>query len=139
MNNEQRHNRIFDIIRKKYVTFTPEEFVRQNFVNHMVTNLQYPVGLICVEKKVSVNGMNQRVDILVYNRQGNPVMIVECKAPNIEISQETLEQAARYNLSLGVKFIALTNGKTNYCIKLDLSGQNHQLLAKFPLVEEVIN
>ena len=130
--------KIFDSIRKKRVVCTPEEFVRQYFIDFMVQSLGYPVGLIGVEKCVIVNGMRQRADILLYNRKGKPVMIVECKAPEVEIGQATIEQAARYNISLGVKYLAITNGKTSYCVELDFSGHNHRLLSEFPTVEEVI-
>ena len=130
---------IFDSIRKKYVALKPEEWVRQNFIDYMVRTMNYPAGLIGVEKCVVVNGLRQRADILLYNRRGKPVMIIECKAPHIEIGQETIEQAARYNLSLGVKYLSITNGVANYCVMLDKTGQNHKLLAEFPLPEDVIN
>lgn len=129
---------IFDNIRKKYVALTPEEFVRQFFIDFLINTMNYPAGLICVEKCVTVNNMRQRADILLYNRSGKPVMIIECKSPNVKIGQETIEQAARYNLSLNVKYLSITNGKTTYCVKLDAEGQNHQLLAEFPLTEEVV-
>lgn len=129
---------IYDVIRKKFVALTPEEMVRQFFIDFMIRTMNYPTGLIGVEKCVTVNGMRQRADILLYNRSGKPVMIVECKAPHIAVGQETIEQAARYNLSLGVKYLSITNGKTNYCIKLDALGQNHELLSEFPPVDEII-
>jgi predicted type IV restriction endonuclease len=130
---------IFDIIRKRFVSLTPEELVRQYFIDFLIGTMKYPAGLICIEKCVTVNKLRQRADILVYNRSGEPVMIVECKAPHIEIGNETIEQAARYNSSLGVKYLSITNGKTSYCVKLDLSGQNQQLLSEIPLSEDVIN
>ena len=130
---------IFDPLRKKNVALTPEEFVRQHFIDFMITKLGYPAGLIAIEKSIIVNGMRQRADILLYNRKGMPVMIVECKASDIEIGQATIEQAARYNIGLGVKYIVVTNGKTNYCIKLDSLEKNHKVLSEFPTIEEVIN
>ena len=137
--NKNGRKQIFDPIRKKFVALTPEESVRQFFIDFLINKINYPSGLIAVEKPVTVNGMRQRADILLYNRKGEPVMIVECKAPNIETGQETIEQAARYNQSLGVKYLTITNGKTTYCVKLDLSGQEHQLLHEFPEVGEVVN
>ena len=130
---------IFDIIRKKYVALKPEEWVRQNFINFMICTMNYPAGLIGVEKCVMVNGLRQRADILLFNRRGEPVMIVECKAPHIEIGQETIEQAARYNMTLGVEYISITNGVVNYCVKLDKTGQNHKLLSELPLPDDIIN
>ncbi|MCL2073773.1 MAG: type I restriction enzyme HsdR N-terminal domain-containing protein [Marinilabiliaceae bacterium] len=136
---KEKKQHIFDPIRKKLVVLTPEEFVRQYFIDFLINQLGYPKGLITVEKSVIVNGMRQRADILIYNRKGKPVIIVECKAPEVEIGQATIEQAARYNLSLGVKYLAITNGKTSYCVELDSSGLNHKLLTEFPTAEEVIN
>jgi len=130
---------IFDVIRKKNVKLTPEELVRQFFIDFLINKMNYPAGLIAVEKPVMINGMRQRADILLYNRSGEPVMIIECKAPNVKIGQETIDQAARYNLSLGVKYLSITNGKTTYCVKLDLVGEKHQALSEFPGVGEVVN
>ena len=130
---------IFDVIPKKFVAFTAEEFVRQYFIDFMIRTLNYSAGLMAVEKSVVINGMRQRADILLYNRKGKPVMIVECKAPNIEIGQATIEQAARYNLSLGVKYLVITNCLTSYCVKLDYLEQKHELMSKFPTSEDVGN
>ncbi|MDR2927271.1 MAG: type I restriction enzyme HsdR N-terminal domain-containing protein [Cytophagaceae bacterium] len=130
---------IFDPIRKRFVALTPEESVRQMFIDFMVRTMKYPAGLIGVEKSVSVNGMCQRADILLYNRRGEPVMIVECKAPNVAVGRETLEQAARYNTALGVKYLTITNGQASYCVQLGAEANSHQLLAEFPPACAIIN
>lgn len=107
---------IFDSVRRRYVRLTPEEWVRQHFINFLISSLKYPASLMAVEKLVRVNGMSQRADIVIYNREGKPWMIVECKAPGVKISKDTFYQAARYNLNLNVPFFTLTNGLDHYCL-----------------------
>ncbi len=119
---------IFDFVRQKFVALTPEEWVRQNFLCYLTEGLKYPASLTGVEKAVKVNGLTQRCDIVVYNRSGCPAMIVECKAPSVTIGKVTLEQAARYNVTLRVPYLVLTNGKQHYCIYTDAdTGQSKAL------------
>lgn len=125
---------IFDIIRKKYVALTPEEWVRQHFIHFMIC-LGYPASLMAIETLVIVNSLRQRADIVLYNRRGEPALIVECKAPSVTISGETLNQAARYNIPLKVKYVILTNGLTHFCI--ELNGSEPRLLKEFPSYEEI--
>ncbi|HBG87121.1 MAG TPA: restriction endonuclease subunit R [Marinilabiliaceae bacterium] len=122
---------IFDVIRKKYVALTPEEWVRQHFINYMV-NLGYPASLMAIERMVIVNGLKQRADIVLHNRKGEPALIVECKAPEVTINNDTLAQAARYNIPLNVDYLVVTNGLTHYCIRLDKAGLNHEVLRQLP-------
>ncbi len=126
---------IFDNIRMKYVVLTPEEWVRQHFLNLMVEYLKYPKGLIAVETVVKVNNLKQRADIVLYNRNRIPVLIVECKAPGIILGQDVVTQAARYNSALGVNYIVVTNGLVSYCIKLGVKGGGHELSTELPLFE----
>ncbi len=107
---------IFDEVRRKYVVLTPEEWVRQNFLRYMSDHLGYPLSLTGVERMLKVNGLSQRCDIVLYNRAGFPVLIVECKAPSVELGQPALEQAARYNTALKVPYLVLTNGLKHYCV-----------------------
>ena len=102
---------IFDNIRKTWLLLTPEEWVRQNFVQYLVLVKQYPVSLIALEKEVMVNEMKKRFDILVYDKQHQPWMLVECKAENIILNQPVLEQVLRYNITLPVPYLVITNGK----------------------------
>lgn len=108
---------IFDSVRRRFVSLTPEEWVRQNLIQFMVQVYRYPLSLMAVEKIVKVNGLSQRADVVIYDRSGAPWLIAECKAPSIKISQETFLQAARYNFSLQVAHVLLTNGNEHYCLK----------------------
>lgn len=105
-----RGNEVLDIVRKKYVAFTPEENVRQHVIHALHHVLGYPLELLQVEGAITLNGMTRRCDIVVYNKQVNPIMIVECKKPDVPINQKVLDQACRYNMVLQVPYIFLTNG-----------------------------
>ncbi|MDP2112527.1 MAG: type I restriction enzyme HsdR N-terminal domain-containing protein, partial [Bacteroidota bacterium] len=99
---------IFDSLRKKYVRLTPEEWVRQNFVQFLIAEKNYSVSLITVEASVKVNGNPQRADLVVFDRSGNPALVAEFKAPEIKISQQTFDQIVRYNVQLKVKFLIVS-------------------------------
>ncbi|GAO29686.1 type I restriction enzyme HsdR N-terminal domain-containing protein [Geofilum rubicundum] len=133
---EKGKKHIFDIIRKKFVVLTPEEWVRQHFIHFMLA-AKYPASLMAVERMVVVNGLRQRADIVLYNRQGKPALIVECKAPEVPVNNTTLAQAARYNIPLQVDYLVVTNGMDNYCILLDKTGQNHQVIGQMPDFETI--
>src|SRR4051812_45902757 len=96
-------NAVFDIIRKKYVILTPEEWVRQNFIHYLINHLKYPKGLFKLESGLKINEMAGRSDIVVYDRNGELFMLIECKAPEISITNKVFEQASRYNLKLKAK------------------------------------
>lgn len=123
---------IFDSIRKKYVVLTPEEWVRQNFIRYLVEEKDYPASLIAVEKKVDVNLLPQRSDIVLYNRNANPVMIVECKASKIKITQDVFNQIARYNMKLRVPFLVVTNGLKHFCCYMDYEKKSFKFLEDIP-------
>lgn len=123
---------IFDSIRRKYVALTPEEWVRQHFINFLVTDRGYSAGLLAIEHQVDVSGMLQRADIVAHNRTGSPIMVVECKATNVEIGNSTFFQAARYNLSLKADYLAITNGLKHYCCKVDLESKQFEFLQEIP-------
>ncbi len=128
---------VFDIIRKKYVILTPEEWVRQHFINYLITSKGYPAGLISVEMPVQINGMQQRADIVVHNKQGEPTLIVECKAPSVKLSNATYTQAARYNLMLRANMLVVTNGIQHFCSKIDLENKRFIPQANIPSYKEV--
>lgn len=104
---------IFDGIRKKFVVLTPEEWVRQHFINYLITE-KYPKSLLKVEGGLSVNELKKRSDIVVYDREGKPWMIVECKNPLVAIDETTLQQVASYNITMQASFVAVTNGMQHY-------------------------
>ena len=116
---------IFDKIRKKYVVLTPEEWVRQNFVEYLLVNKKYPLSLIAVEKQVTVNKLKKRFDILIFDKKGNHNIIVECKSPKIKITQDSFDQIARYNLTLNAEYLIVTNGITHYYCKLDSKNKKY--------------
>ncbi|MGV8945700.1 MAG: type I restriction enzyme HsdR N-terminal domain-containing protein [Lutibacter sp.] len=123
---------IFDIVRKKYVVLTPEEWVRQHIIHYLIQEKNYPLSLIAVEKKVTVNKLTKRTDILVFNTKGLPHIIVECKAPSIKIAQESFDQIARYNLKLNADFLIVTNGLKHYFCKMDFINQEYVFLNTIP-------
>ena len=102
---------IFDAIRKTWLLLTPEEWVRQNFVAYLVKTLHYPAALIALEKELLLNGLKKRFDILVYDAAYKPFMLVECKAPEVKLKEDVLQQVLRYNITVPVKFLVITNGE----------------------------
>lgn len=103
---------IFDPIRKTWLLLTEEEWVRQNFINYLVVQLNYPAAFIALEKEIRLNELKKRFDILVYDRGHKPWMLVECKEPRVRLSEDVLQQVLRYNISVPVEFIIITNGTT---------------------------
>lgn len=123
---------IFDQIRKKYVVITPEEWVRQHYVSYLIKEKNYPISLIALEKQLLVNGLKKRTDILIFNRQGAPEIIVECKAPSVPITQNTFDQIARYNLKLNAKYLIVTNGLNHVYCQMDFENEKYIFLKDFP-------
>lgn len=108
---------VFDIIRKKYVKATPEELVRQHFIKYLILEKGYPKNFISVEMSLKVNQLHKKADIVVFNKEIKPVLIVECKAPEIVLNQKVFDQIFRYNLELGVSFLVVTNGRKTFCLQ----------------------
>ncbi|UMB61551.1 type I restriction enzyme HsdR N-terminal domain-containing protein [Lutibacter sp. A80] len=123
---------IFDIIRKKYVVLTPEEWVRQHFVWFLIEEKNYPISLIAVEKKLSINNLTKRTDILIFNANGEPDIIVECKAPSVKITQDTFDQIARYNLKLNANYLITTNGLEHFYCKMNFKDECYDFLRTIP-------
>ncbi len=123
---------IFDIVRKKYVILTPEEWVRQHVVHFLLKEKNYPISLIALEKQLKINLRTKRTDIVVYNIQGNPEILIECKAPSIKISQTTFDQIARYNLSTKANYLMVTNGLTHYFCQIDTTIETYIFLKDIP-------
>jgi hypothetical protein len=126
---------IFDAIRKKFVALTPEEWVRQNFIQYLVEEKKYPVSLIAVETGLKYNRLQKRSDITIYDRKGVLWMIIECKAPEVKISQATFDQIATYNMSGKTKtrYLGVTNGLKHYCCELKISENSYDFLKDFPV------
>jgi len=130
--NSQNKTLIFDKLRKKYVVLTPEEWVRQHFIHFLIEEKKYPVTLIAIEKQLIINNLKKRTDILIFNRNGNPEIIIECKAPSIKISQDTFDQIARYNLKLKARFLIVTNGLSHFYCKMDFKNKTYHFLKEIP-------
>jgi len=128
---------IFDPMRKKYVVLTPEEWVRQHFVNFLVQEHHYPKSLFRIEGGLTYNKLLKRSDILVYNREGKPWLLVECKSPTIKMSQRAFNQVAIYNMTIGAKYLAITNGIVHYCCVAPKPGEEGKFLDDFPEFESV--
>jgi hypothetical protein len=109
---EGKRNFIFCLIRKQWILLTEEEWVRQNFIQYLTNVLAYPITLIAVEKELQLNGLKKRFDILVYNTPHQPWMLIECKEPNVLLSEAVLQQALRYTMAVPVSYIIITNGTT---------------------------
>lgn len=123
---------IWDQIRSKYVALTPEEWVRQHFINYLITEKQYPSSLIANETQISLNNQRKRCDSVVYDNHLNPLVIVEYKSPNVKITQEVFDQIARYNIVLKVKYLIISNGLEHYCCCIDYENLNYEYLPDIP-------
>jgi len=124
---------IFDEIRKKKVILSPEEWVRQNFIQYLNQEHKVPLSVMVLEKELELNGQKKRADILVYGRDGKPFAIVECKASHVAISQDVFDQVARYNLVVKVTYLIVTNGLEHYYSLIDFEKKNFNFLKDFPV------
>tara|TARA_B100001758_G_C18242413_1_gene521305 strand:+ start:329 stop:775 length:447 start_codon:yes stop_codon:yes gene_type:complete len=124
---------VFDVVRKKYFKLSPEEWVRQHFIHYLNTEKNYPFGLMKVEKMVKYNNLSTRADIIIYNREGKPYMIVECKSSDTKITQDVFDQISRYNFNLRVKYLVVTNGLQHFCCKLDYQKNKIVFLKDIPV------
>lgn len=129
---ENNKDLIFDRFRKRYVILTPEEWVRQNFLNFLVKTLEYPASLIGIEKEIYLGELKKRCDIVVYNRDTQPWMIVECKEMNVPLTQLTLEQIIRYHMVLPAAYLVITNGVNTYCCQHDVAAQQWKFVPALP-------
>jgi hypothetical protein len=136
--HENGKEKIFDVVRKKYISLTPEEWVRQNMIAFLVNIKLVPSSLIGVEKQLLLNGLIKRFDIAVFNRSGLPVLLVECKAPSISITEKTFDQAARYNMQLKVNYFVITNGIDHYCCRIDYVNSSYVFIEEIPMFSELI-
>ncbi len=130
-NNENKQY-VFDEIRKKNVLLTPEEWVRQNCVQFLIHEKKYPKSLISVEKRISLNSLTKRYDIVVFNSDGLIVLLVECKSPQVKIFQNTFDQISRYNLVFKSKYLMVTNGLRHYFCEIDYVNNKCFFLEELP-------
>ncbi|WP_281225130.1 type I restriction enzyme HsdR N-terminal domain-containing protein [Flavobacterium aquiphilum] len=136
--NSENKVSIFDIIRKKFIILTPEEWVRQHVVQFLLEEKRYPKSLINVEKVLMVNGLRKRYDVVVFNPDGTIFVLIECKAPEVKISQAVFDQIARYNMTLDADFLMVTNGLNHYFCKMDFENEKYEFLRELPDYREKI-
>jgi len=129
---------VLDIYRKRFVRLTPEEEVRQRFARYLVEEKGYPASLVMTEYSLKVNKLSRRCDILVHKPAGHPVLLVECKAPEVKISQASFDQVARYNLAFRVRYLMVTNGLKHYCCQLDFETEKITFLNEIPSYESLL-
>ncbi len=123
---------IFDVIRKKYIVLTPEEWVRQHFIHYLIYELKYPRSLIRIESSLTYNKLQKRSDILIFDRNGKPWMLIECKSADIRLSQKAFNQVAVYNMTVNAKYLAVTNGMAHFCCIASKDGAESVFLESFP-------
>jgi Type I restriction enzyme R protein N terminus (HSDR_N) len=128
---------IFDIIRKKYLVLTPEEWVRQHFVHFLINHLGYTKALIGVEQGLKYNTLQKRTDIIVYDRLGKPLVLVECKEPSHRLNQKVMEQAMMYNKTLAAPYIIVSNGIDHSCMHVHPEKKKVEFLKEIPRFEEI--
>lgn len=131
---ENEKELIFDSIRKKWVVLTPEEWVRQNFLQYLLQVKKYPGALVAVEKEIRLGELSRRCDIVVYDKAGTPLLITECKAMDVKIDAAVAEQILRYNLALPVRYLVITNG--THCFAFERGKGQFRLLESIPGWEE---
>ncbi|MDB4533622.1 type I restriction enzyme HsdR N-terminal domain-containing protein [Vicingaceae bacterium] len=128
---------IFDPIRKKYLVLQPEEWVRQNFIQYLINEKSFPSSLIAIEKGLKLNELQKRADIVIYDKQAQPIVLIECKAPKVKINQEVFEQVARYNVVFKVPYLVVTNGLEHFCAKVNLLENSFEFLKELPIYKEL--
>ena len=128
---------IFDFLRRKWVALTPEEWVRQHFTHFLVEHKNYPQALLANEVELRIGEKRLRCDTLLYNKELRPRMIIEYKAPTIQIQQKTFDQISAYNLLLKVDYLVVSNGLSHYCCKMDYERQSYQFLEDIPNYESL--
>ena len=132
LKNSENNTHIFDVIRKKFVVLQPEEWVRQHCIQYLLQEKNYPISLINVEKVVLISGLKKRYDIVVFNPDGSITLVVECKAPKVNISQSSFDQIARYNLTLKAPYLMVTNGLNHYFCTMNHDLRNYEFLETLP-------
>lgn len=129
--------RIFDILRRKYVALTPEEWVRQHFIHYLVEHKNYPSSLLANEVSLQIGEKRMRADSVLYDNQLHPRMIIEYKAPNITLTQKVFDQITVYNLLLHVDYLIVSNGMITYICKMDYEKQTYKFLEAIPNYENI--
>lgn len=130
---------IFDELRRRYVALTPEEWVRQHFVHYLIGHLGYPAGLLANEVELKIGDKRLRCDSILFDKQAHPQMIIEYKAPNIQLTQRVFSQISAYNLLLHVDYLIVSNGMQHVCCRMDYTNNTYHFLKEIPTYEEVMS
>jgi type I site-specific restriction endonuclease len=123
---------IFDSLRKKQLVLTPEEWVRQHWINFLITELKFPKGLLALEKGLIYNKLLKRTDLVIWDKNGNPYLLIECKAPKVKLTQKTIEQACMYHKELKTPFLLISNGLQHICLSFESSTEKFTQEKSFP-------
>jgi len=134
INNRQE---IFDPVRHKYVVLTPEEWVRQHLIAYLTLVKGYPVSMIGVEKKLLLNKQPKRFDVVIFTRNAKPLLLVECKAPGVEITEKAFDQAARYNMLLHAEYFLISNGLEHYTSRIDYTNKQYIFIEEIPHFDQL--
>lgn len=135
---EDGKKQIFDLVRRRYVALTPEEWVRQHFVHFLVNHQGFPSSLLANEVTIKLNNTVKRCDTVLYRPNLSPRLVVEYKAPHVEITQEVFDQITRYNMTLKVDYLIVSNGLRHYCCQMDYTRQTYRFLTDIPAYEELM-
>ncbi|SHK67450.1 type I restriction enzyme HsdR N-terminal domain-containing protein [Maribacter aquivivus] len=130
--NSENRTLIFDDVRKKFLVLTPEEWVRQHVVQFLIQEKKYPLSHINVEKQITLNGLKKRYDVVVFKPNGELHILVECKAPEVSISQMTFDQIAQYNFKLNATYLMVTNGLSHYYCQTDFVAEKYEFMQEIP-------
>jgi hypothetical protein len=128
---------IFDAYRHRWVKLNPEEWVRQHFVRYLVEEKHYPASLMALERSLRFNSQDFRADVVAFATSGKPLLIVECKAPEVKITQKVFDQIVRYNFEFQVDFLIVTNGLSHFCCQIDKTNQTYEFLKEIPEYSEI--
>lgn len=123
---------VFDVLRRKHVALTPEEWVRQHFIHYLITEKGYPAALMGNEVPITLNGMSRRCDSVLYDTCLRPRIIMEYKAPDVPLTQKVFDQISRYNIVMRVDYLIISNGLTHYCCRMDYENNTYQFLREIP-------
>jgi hypothetical protein len=123
---------LFDDIRKKHILLTPEEWVRQHFVQYLINQKGYPKSLIKLEGGLKLHGKARRTDIVVFNNEGERILLIECKAPSVKIDQKVFDQVARYNMVHKVALLAVSNGMEHYYCRINFESRDYKFIEELP-------
>lgn len=138
LSGTREHPRIFDNLRRRYVSLTPEEWVRQHFIHYLIGHKGYPAGLMANEISLSIGNKKLRADSVLYDRNLQPRMIMEYKAPTVNITQKVFDQIAAYNILLHVDYIAVSNGMQHYCCKMNYTERKYEFLRDIPDYKDIL-